>query len=52
MTSWFVSVIKVDDAADNETLEGISDWFKTGHNVAVMQSKSNLIPENFSVPYF
>jgi hypothetical protein len=29
------SVFKVDDAASIETLKSISEWFKTGHNVAV-----------------
>lgn len=35
VTSVFLIVFKVDEAASIDTLKSISDWFKTGHNVAV-----------------
>jgi hypothetical protein len=35
---FFPTVFKVDEAASIETLKNISDWFKTGHNVAVKKT--------------
>lgn len=33
-----ILVFKVDEAASMDTLKSISEWFKTGHNVAVCSS--------------